>query len=52
MLTGTARGDNLLLDYIDESEIEDFYKSIPSSIVVDKDNVQMLTSMYKSLKRR
>lgn len=50
--TGTARSDNLLLDYIDESEIEDFYKSIPSSIVVDKDNVQMLTSMYKSLKRR
>lgn len=39
-----------LLEYLDASEIDDFYASIPSSIVVDKDNVEMLVSMYRSLK--
>lgn len=42
--------DSWLLEYLDASEIDDFYASIPSSMVVDKDNVEMLVSMYRSLK--
>lgn len=46
----TRVSNSWLLEYLDASEIDDFYASIPSSVVVDKDNVEMLVSMYRSLK--
>ena len=44
--------NELLSQYLEESEIEDFLESIPSNIDVTKDNVEFLTSMYKQIKRK
>lgn len=44
--------NDLLSQYLDESEYEDFIESIPSSTEVTKDNVEFLTSMYKQIKRK
>lgn len=44
--------NELLSQYLEESEIEDFLESIPSNIDVTNDNVEFLTSMYKQIKRK
>lgn len=44
--------DTMLLEYLDKSEIDDFYKSIPQSVTVTEDNVSALTALYKSLRRK
>lgn len=43
---------NILLKYIDESEIDDFYSCIPASVEMNSDNVKMLTDMYKTMRRK
>lgn len=43
---------NILLKYIDESEIDDFYSCIPASVEMNSDNVKMLTNMYKTMRRK
>ena len=44
--------NDLLSQYLDESEIEDFLESVPRSTEITKDNVEFLTSMYKQIKRK
>lgn len=43
---------NILLKYIDESEIDDFYSCIQASVEMNSDNVKMLTDMYKTMRRK
>lgn len=43
---------NILLKYIDESEIDDFYSCTLASVEVNSDNVKMLTDMYKTMRRK